>query len=106
MMTAQGGPSAPTAWPSLPEPYSVDQILGVIADSVRVERDTLTPATTLESLNIASLDMVDILFEMEERYNVYIPMGDELSHVVYLGDLIGVLANLMLEGEPAVQSKA
>jgi acyl carrier protein len=97
---------APTEWPSLPEPYSVDQILEVIAATVKVERGALTPATTLESLDIASLDMVDILFEMEERYNVYIPMGDELSQVVYLGDLIGVLASLMLEGEPAVGSQA
>jgi acyl carrier protein len=105
-MTVQGAPSAPTEWPSLPQPYSVDQILEVIAETVKVDRDVLTPATTLESLNIASLDMVDILFEMEERYNVYIPMGDELSHVVYLGDLISVLANLMQEGEPAVESRA
>jgi acyl carrier protein len=104
-MTELGESSAPAEWPSLPQPYSVDQILGVIAETVKVERDLLTPGTTLESLNIASLDMVDILFEMEERYNVYIPMGDELSHVVYLGDLIGVLANLMLEGEPAAESK-
>jgi acyl carrier protein len=104
-MTDQGGPSAPTEWPSLPQPYSVDQILDVIAETVKVDREVLTPATTLESLNIASLDMVEILFEMEERYKVYIPMGDELSHVVYLGDLIGVLANLIMEGEPASEAK-
>jgi acyl carrier protein len=105
-MTVQGEPSAPTEWPSLPQPYSVDQFLEVIAETVKVDREALLPMTTLESLNIASLDMVDILFEMEERYNVYIPMGDELSNVVHLGDLIEVLVNLMMEGEPTAESKA
>lgn len=93
--------SAPTEWPALPHPYSVDQILEVISKSIKTDPNKLTPGATLESLDIASLDMVDILFEMEERYNVYVPMGDELNNVVYLGDLIGVLADLMSEGDPA-----
>lgn len=105
-MMVENSASAPTQWPRLPQPYSVDQILDVIASSVKADPATLTPATTLDSLNIASLDMVDILFEMEERYNVYIPMGDELSQVIYLGDLIAVLAGLIEQGEPEVAMKA
>lgn len=106
MMTDQNQTSIPATWPSLPDPYSIDQILDVIAASVKADRAALTPGTSLESLNIASLDMVDILFEMEERYNVYIPMGDELSNVEYLGDLIELLARLMAESEPAVALRA
>lgn len=106
MIMDQNQASIPATWPSLPDPYSIDQILDVIAASVKADRAALTPGTSLESLNIASLDMVDILFEMEERYNVYIPMGDELSNVEYLGDLIELLARLMAESEPAVALRA
>jgi acyl carrier protein len=98
-MTVQGEPGAPTDWPYLPEPYTVEQFLDVIAKTARVDRAILLPSTTTESLNIASLDIVDILFEIEERYDVYIPLGDELSNVVYLGDLVGALAKLMREGD-------
>ncbi|MCJ2180619.1 acyl carrier protein [Novosphingobium album (ex Hu et al. 2023)] len=91
----------PAEWPDLPEPYTVDQLLDIIVTSTKLERTALTPDATLDSLNIASLDMVDILFAMEENFNVYIPMGDELSNVTYVADLVELLSVLIREGTSA-----
>jgi acyl carrier protein len=91
-MSATGAGTVPTEWPILPEPGMIDSILDIVASGTKIDRSALTPDATLDSLNIASLDMIDILFEVEEKFNVYTPMGDELSHVVYLHDLIEVLA--------------
>jgi len=88
----------PTHWPELPAPYEVDQFLDLIAEVAKRDRVALVPGASLQELDIASLDMVDILFELEEKFNVYVPMGDELSHVTYLADLVAVLANLIREG--------
>lgn len=98
--------SPPHEWPAMPEPFAIDQFLELIAESAKVDRAALVPEATMESLGIASLDMVDILFAMEEQFNVYVPMGDELSNVTYLADLVSVLAQLIEEGaaEPGAQA--
>jgi acyl carrier protein len=88
----------PQVWPDLPEPYNVDAFLDVIAESAKRDRSALVPGATLQELDIASLDMVDILFELEEKFNVYVPMGDELANVTYLADLVEVLSNLISAG--------
>ena len=103
-MTVPPTSTGPTEWPQLPEPYSVEEMLEIIAESTKLDRKVLTPDATMVSLNIASLDMVDLLFAMEEKFNVYVPMGDELSNVVYLADLIDLLANLIQDSGQAQAS--
>jgi acyl carrier protein len=85
----------PTHWPVLPDPAMIDEILGIIANEAKLDRAVLLPGATMESLGIPSLDMVEILFEVEERFGIYIPMGEELVDTVYLHDLIKVLADQM-----------
>lgn len=105
MTTGEQG-AVPTEWPDLPEPFTPDQMLDLVAEVGKLDRSALVPSATLESLNIASLDMVDILFAMEERFDVYVPMGDELNNVVYMADLVGMLADLIRDGSTAPEFKA
>lgn len=88
----------PSAWPQLPEEGMIDRILDIIAHEAHIDRAALVPDATMETLNIASIDMVSILFEVEDKFNIYIPMGDELAQTVYLRDLIKVLADQMQPG--------
>ncbi len=87
--------SPPTQWPDLPEPGMIDAILDVIAQGARLDRALLVPGATMEALAIPSLDMVDILFEVEERFGIYVPIGEELVDTGYLHDLIKVLSDQM-----------
>lgn len=87
--------SPPAGWPPLPKEGMIEEILDIIAHETKVDRAALTPDATLASLNIASIDMVSILFEIEDRFGVYIPMGDELAGTVYLADLVKVMAEQM-----------
>ncbi len=96
-MNAPVHPVPPGEWPALPEPGMIDEILDVISRGAKISRGALLPGTTMQSLDIASLDMVEILFELEETFEVYIAMSDELSEAVYLRDLVQVLANEMHE---------
>ena len=65
----------PSVWPDLPAPYRPEQFLDIIADCAKIDRALLVPSATMESLGIPSLDMVDILFEIEEKFDVYVPMA-------------------------------
>ncbi len=94
-MTDREDRSPPAEWPPLPEPGMIDQILDIIAHGAKLDRAALVPGATMESLGIPSLDMVDILFDVEERFGIYVPIGEELVDTVYLHDLIKVLADQM-----------
>lgn len=94
-MTESAVSAPPSEWPVLPRPEMIDEILGIIAHEAKLDPAVLVPGATMESLGIASLDMVEILFEVEEKYSIYIPMGEELADTVYLYDLIKTLADQM-----------
>lgn len=94
-MTDTASSVPPTEWPALPVPGMIDEILDIISNTAKLDRAVLLPQATMESLSIPSLDMVEILFEVEEKFNIYIPMGEELVDTVYLHDLIKVLAGQM-----------
>ena len=88
----------PSVWPDLPAPYRPEQFLDIIADCAKIDRALLVPSATMESLGIPSLDMVDILFEIEEKFDVYVPMGEEMGTIVYLADFVTMLADLIRNG--------
>jgi acyl carrier protein len=60
-------------------PPSRDDIVAIIADEARIDHAKLVPDATLASLDIASLDVVSVLFVVEDRYGVEIPVEDVAS---------------------------
>lgn len=69
---------------------SADQILDIIADEVPIDRATLVPDATLEALNIASLDMISVMFALEDKFGVIIEQAD-VAEAKTLGDFITVV---------------
>ncbi len=70
------------------------QILDIVAKESGVERERLVPNARLSDLDVASLDLVQAIFTIEERFGVEIPVagsgggaefetvGDLLHHVL------------------------
>lgn len=74
-----------------------DEILDIVAKETGVERSRLTPDAAINDLDIASLDLVQTIFAIEERYKVDIPVITERTGAEFqtVGDLIEhVLATL------------
>lgn len=69
-----------------------DRILDIVARGGRVDRAKLTPDATLESLGIASIDIIDILMMLEEELDVYVPVDGDWSKVGNIGELVATLA--------------
>jgi acyl carrier protein len=82
-----------------------EELLEIISKEGLVERDRLTDDATLESLGLASVDVVMLLMEIEERYNVYLPIDAELSGVRSLPELLNLLAD-KIRTAPAADAKA
>lgn len=67
---------------SLTEPALLD----LIAKEALVERDKLVREAALADLGISSLDLITLLFELEERYGVVVEES-ELQPMTTLGEL-------------------
>jgi acyl carrier protein len=77
-------------------------ILGIIAESSGIERQKLTPETTLDELGITSLKLIEAVFEIETRYDVEISTdGILMTPEVTVGELLQrVLATLDESASP------
>jgi acyl carrier protein len=50
--------------------------LNLISTEVPIERSHLDPSATLESLDIASLDMISVMFALEDQYGLVVEQED------------------------------
>lgn len=73
------------------------EVMAIIASKVRVERPTLTRDDRLDELGIESIDAVEMIFDLEEKFDVEIPYnansaGREFSTV---GDVVKAIQTLV-----------
>lgn len=67
-----------------------DSVLDIIADEALIDRALLTPEATLESLGIASLDVISIVFALEEKFGLTLEQSD-FEGVQGLGQMVDVI---------------
>jgi len=56
------------------------KVMDGIAEVKRIPRDSITPESTFEQLEMDSLDAMNLLFTLEEQFGVAIP--DEAAHAI------------------------
>lgn len=80
-----------------------DEILDIIAKETGVDRDRLTMDAAISDLDIPSLDLVQTIFAIEERYKVDIPVVSERTGAEFqtIGDLVQHVL-VTLEAAPSV----
>jgi acyl carrier protein len=75
------------------------ELLDLFSKEARIDRGQLTGDATLESLNIDSMDVLSVLFEIEDRFGTIIEVGD-LPQAVTLQELSDYLLS-RINAEPA-----
>jgi acyl carrier protein len=65
-------------------------LLGLIAEAALIDRGKLVREATLSDLGISSLDVITMLFELEEKYGVLIEEGD-MPQITTLGEMTDFL---------------
>ena len=72
------------------------ELLDLIAKEAIIDREKLTREATLEDLGISSLDVISMLFELEEKYGVVIEEGD-MPQMTTLGEMVDFLLSRINE---------
>jgi acyl carrier protein len=82
---------------------SRDSVLDIIAEESLVERSALTPEATLESLGIQSLDIISIVFALEDKFGIVLEQAEfeGVTTVNQLVEIIVAKANAVAEAGPA-----
>jgi acyl carrier protein len=75
-----------------------EELLEIIEKEGLIAREKLVPDATLESLNMASYDMVMVLMGIEEKYGIYLSVDTELAEIKTLAALLDFLAGRIAEG--------
>ena len=52
----------------------IDDVRSIIAKSLNIPVDQLTPEKRLDELGAKSLDVIEIVFALEEKYDIAIPL--------------------------------
>jgi acyl carrier protein len=80
-------------------------VLDIIAEKAKADRSSLTPQTEISTLTLDSLDIVEIIFQIEERFDISIPYnaneGADAAGAGFktVGDVIAMVGQ-HIQGQP------
>jgi acyl carrier protein len=82
-------------------------VLDIIAEKAKADRASLTPQTEISNLTLDSLDLVEIIFQIEERFDISIPYNANESvdaagaGFKTVGDVIDLVRQHVQSQQPA-----
>ena len=81
----------------------IDEILDVVAEKAMIDRTRLTPEAKLSELNVSSLDMVEVMFALEEKFGIELPFNANTSVGEFetVGDVIAAVQKQLLDKKPS-----
>jgi acyl carrier protein len=69
----------------------------IIAKQAKIELDSIKPESTLKDLGIASLDAIEVIFDIEEHFNINLPNEDTDLENGTVGQLIAAIERQLAE---------
>lgn len=78
-----------------------EKIREIIAKEGQVDPEKLTLEARLEALEIESIDLVNIIYNIEEEYDIYIPQDDEEFKLDTFQDVVEGVKKLIAEKDGA-----
>ena len=73
---------------------TIDIIKDILQESIGIDPETVTEESTFESLNIDSLDMVQLVMELEERLGIELGDFEDSTSIKTLGEFIAYVDSL------------
>lgn len=72
-------------------------VMALIAQKVRVERPNLHLSDKLEELGIESIDAVELIFDIEEKFNIQVPYNANNPRTEFdtVGDVVRAVEELV-----------
>jgi acyl carrier protein len=74
-------------------------VMAIIAKKVRIEHPNLQQSDRLEELGIESIDAVEMIFDLEEKFDIQIPYNANNARTEFdtVGDVVRAIQTLVQE---------
>ena len=73
-----------------------DKIIDIIAKQSPLARENISLESTMDDIDVESLDFVEIIFELEEQFDIYIPFNaNEASDLQTVGGVVVAVEKLV-----------
>ena len=70
-------------------------IYDIIAKTCSIDRSKITPESTLKDLDVHSLDAVQVLFEIEDKFDISVPEQEDQYGTGTVRDLVAGVEQLL-----------
>ena len=72
-------------------------VISIIAKKARVDKPTVEPGERLEDLGLESLDAVEMIFDLEEKFDIQIPYNANNPRTEFdtVGEVIAAIQQLV-----------
>jgi acyl carrier protein len=78
---------------------TLDTLTDILVSDYSVARESITPASTLATLGLDSLSVLELMFKIEDRYNLKIT-DDTPTDLVTIGDVVRFIDALLSRKAP------
>jgi len=75
-------------------------IFEIISKQAKIEIGTITAESTLKDLGVASLDAIEVIFDIEEHFNINLPNDDVDFETGTVGHLVAAVERQLAEKSP------
>ena len=76
-----------------------EKLRDIVVAKYHVDASTITPDSTMESLGLDSLDLIELLFEVEDGFNIRVPQdGGSAIRTATMGELVETIDKIVAEG--------
>ena len=73
------------------------EVFEIISKQAKIDISTIKVESTLKDLGIASLDAIEVIFDIEEHFNINLPNEDVNFESGTVGDLIAAVERLLAQ---------
>ena len=77
-----------------------ERVLRIIAETQRKDRAQVNIDSTFEELGIDSMDGVNIIFALENEFNINVP-DEEVKNIRSVRDMVEGVRSLVLQSQPS-----
>ncbi len=70
------------------------RVIAIVASQLRLDPATLSPQHTLKEAGISSLELIEILFALEDQLDIAFEMNPQDLHLTTLQDLLDEVGRL------------
>lgn len=86
-------------------PTTAETLETILVDKFDVPREAIRPEVALSELGLDSLDLIEVLFEVEEAFDIRVPQDGAAIRAATLQELLDTVTRLVAAGHAAPQAE-